>query len=81
MRGKRRSVMSAFKAKVALAAVRGEKTLSEIAAEHEAHPAPVAKAVANYEPTYRADSDPMMAAMVRSRAKAASNLRGTDLFK
>ena len=38
MTKKRRTLSPAFKAKVALAAVRGEKTLSELAAQFEVHP-------------------------------------------
>ena len=38
MTKKRRTLSPAFKAKVALAAVRGEKTLSELAARYEVHP-------------------------------------------
>jgi transposase len=34
----RRTHRSAFKAKVALAAVKGEKTLSELAQQHDVHP-------------------------------------------
>jgi transposase-like protein len=38
MARKRRVFSSAFKAKVALAAVKGEKTVAELAGEHEVHP-------------------------------------------
>ena len=38
MTKKRRTLSPVFKAKVALAAVRGEKTLSELAAQFEVHP-------------------------------------------
>lgn len=38
MRRKRRNHSSEFKAKVALAAVRGEKTLSELAEQFDVHP-------------------------------------------
>ena len=38
MRRKRRNHSSEFKAKVALAAVRGDKTLSELAAQFDVHP-------------------------------------------
>jgi transposase len=34
----RRTHSAAFKAKVALAAIRGEKTLSELAQQHDVHP-------------------------------------------
>lgn len=37
MKNKRRNYSSAFKAKVALAAVKGEKTLAELASEYEVH--------------------------------------------
>ncbi len=38
MRRKRRNHSSVFKAKVALAAIRGDKTLSELAEQFEVHP-------------------------------------------
>ena len=38
MRGKRRSFGPAFKAKVALAAIRGDKTTAQLAAKFEVHP-------------------------------------------
>ena len=38
MRGKRRSFSAAFKAKVALAAARGDKTTAELAAKFKVHP-------------------------------------------
>ena len=38
MRGKRRSFGAPFKAKVALAAIRGDKTTAELAATFEVHP-------------------------------------------
>ena len=38
MRRKRRNHSSVFKAKVALAAVRGDKTLGELAEQFEVHP-------------------------------------------
>jgi transposase-like protein len=41
MAGKRRQLGSGFKAKVALAALRGDKTLSELAGQFEVHPAQV----------------------------------------
>ena len=38
MRRKRRNHSSAFKAKVALAAVKGDKTLAELAEQYDVHP-------------------------------------------
>jgi transposase len=38
MRGKRRSFGAAFKAKVALAAIRGDQTTAELAAKFQVHP-------------------------------------------
>lgn len=38
MRRKRRNHSPAFKAKVALAAVQGERTVAELAAQYEVHP-------------------------------------------
>jgi transposase len=38
MRRPRRNHSAAFKARVALEAIRGEKTIAEIAAHHEVHP-------------------------------------------
>jgi transposase-like protein len=38
MRRKRRNHSAAFKAKVALAAARGDKTLAELAEQYEVHP-------------------------------------------
>ncbi len=35
---KRRTLSTAFKKKIALAALRGDKTISELAARHEVHP-------------------------------------------
>ncbi len=42
MRRKRRSLPGEFKAKVALAALRGDKTMNEVAAQYELHPNQVA---------------------------------------
>src|ERR1700690_3734529 len=42
MRKPRRNHSAAFKARVALEAIRGEKTVAEIAAHHEVHPTQVA---------------------------------------
>ena len=38
MKNKRNNYSSAFKAKVALAAVKGDKTIAELASEYEVHP-------------------------------------------
>jgi transposase len=38
MAGKRKTHLAAFKAQVALAAVRGDKTVNELAAQHQVHP-------------------------------------------
>ena len=38
MKNKRRNHSAAFKAKVALAAVKGDKTIAELAGEYEVHP-------------------------------------------
>jgi len=38
MKNKRRNHSAAFKSKVALAAVRGDRTIAELAAEHGVHP-------------------------------------------
>ena len=38
MKKPRRNHSAAFKARVALEAIRGEKTVAEIAAHHEVHP-------------------------------------------
>lgn len=43
MKGTRRNHSAAFKAKVALEALRGEQTLNQIAQEHEVHPVQVAQ--------------------------------------
>ena len=38
MAGKRKTHSAAFKAQVALAALRGDKTVHELAAQHQVHP-------------------------------------------
>lgn len=38
MKNKRRNHSAAFKAKVALAAIKGDKTIAELAGEYEVHP-------------------------------------------
>lgn len=43
MAGKRRSFSGEFKAKVALAALRGDRTVNEVAAHFEVHPLQVTK--------------------------------------
>ena len=43
MANTRKNYNSSFRAKVALAAIRGEQTLSELASKFEVHPAQVAK--------------------------------------
>ena len=40
---KRRNFSAAFKAKVALEALRGDQTLAELAARHKVHPNPITK--------------------------------------
>ncbi len=40
---KRRTFSAAFKAKVALEALRGDQTLAELAARHRVHPNPITK--------------------------------------
>lgn len=43
MKNGRRNHSASFKAKVALEAVRGEKSVAELAAEHQVHPTQIAK--------------------------------------
>jgi len=43
MKNKRRNHSAAFKAKVALAAAKGDKTISELAGEYGVHPNQIAK--------------------------------------
>ncbi len=38
MKNKRRNHSAAFKAKVAIAAIKGDKTIAELASEYEVHP-------------------------------------------
>ena len=38
MKNKRRNHSAAFKAKVALAAIKGDKTIAELAGEYKVHP-------------------------------------------
>ena len=43
MKNKRRNHSSAFKAKVAFAAAKGDKTIAELASQYEVHPSQIAK--------------------------------------
>jgi len=43
MKNKRRNHIAAFKAKVALAAAKGDKTIAELASQYEVHPSQIAK--------------------------------------
>ena len=43
MKNKRNNYSSAFKAKVALAAVKGDKTIAELASQYEVHPTQIAQ--------------------------------------
>jgi transposase-like protein len=43
MKNKRRNHSAAFKAKVALEAVKGEKTIAELASQYEVHPTQIAQ--------------------------------------
>jgi transposase-like protein len=43
MKNKRNNYSAAFKAKVALAAVKGDKTIAELASQHEVHPTQIAQ--------------------------------------
>jgi transposase-like protein len=42
MKNKRRNYSAAFKAKVALAAVKGDRTIAELASQYEVHPTQIA---------------------------------------
>lgn len=41
MKNKRRNYSAAFKSKVALAAIKGDKTIAELASEYEVHPSQI----------------------------------------
>ena len=43
MKNKRRNHSAAFKAKVALAAAKGDKTIAELASQYEVHPTQIAQ--------------------------------------
>jgi putative transposase len=43
MKDKRRNHSAAFKAKVALAAIKGDKTISELASQYQVHPTQIAQ--------------------------------------
>ena len=43
MKNKRNNYSAAFKAKVALEAVKGEKTIAELASQYEVHPTQIAQ--------------------------------------
>jgi len=43
VKNKRRNHSAAFKAKVALAAAKGDKTIAELASQYEVHPSQIAK--------------------------------------
>ena len=43
MKNKRRNHSAAFKAKVALDAAKGDKTIAELASQYEVHPSQIAK--------------------------------------
>jgi putative transposase len=43
MRGKRKQYTTEFKARVALAAIKGERTINELAAHYEIHPNQITK--------------------------------------
>ena len=43
MKNKRNNYSAAFKAKVALAAVKGDKTIAELASQYEVHPTQIAQ--------------------------------------
>ena len=43
MKNKRNNYSSAFKAKVALAAVKGDQTIAELASQYEVHPTQIAQ--------------------------------------
>ena len=43
MKNKRRNHSAAFKAKVALAAAKGDKTIAELASQYEVHPSQITK--------------------------------------
>ena len=43
MKNKRRNHSAAFKAKVALAAIKGDKTIAQLASQYEVHPTQIAQ--------------------------------------
>ena len=60
MRKPRRNHSAKFKAQVALEAIRGEKTIAEIAAHHEVHPTQQAPALAFVAAIHCGESLPLL---------------------
>ena len=74
MRRPRRNHSAKLKAQVALEAIRGEKTIAEIAAHHEVHPGACQRSCRLYYAAI-ADSFSVTAAVTAGAIKGNANLR------
>jgi transposase len=77
MAGKRKHHTAAFKAQVALAAVKGDRTINELAAQHSVHPT----LIHSWKKQLLVGAETVFASGVRVEAMADAEAQKAELFE